>query len=320
MNVITCRVIDVIDNKWFIISDGKTEKRVTREELEQAIASGRLRVDAIKAESVYKYRDKQGNIVGYQIEDINGTVIQVNANKLKDLIRNYQLDVIDLTLTSDGRLIDAGKQRQRKQPQPLTQQSNNYCINLRKEMIEELEYHIAEEMLNKRLFKGVNIEFIGKNGKLGLVIKDPKNFDITKMFKPIQGTPLSMYTYGNGGVYHVRVLAIDTSTDKPIEGDIKMPRGCRYLFKDFNIADKLHNLYMRKYNLNITEKVPNIANIPISVTLDGLDWSDTEIVNEMFANSKIDRVIIKRSQVPSRFNISEMFIGSRVSEVKLSDF
>ena len=54
-----------------------------------------------------KFRNKQGIIIGYELVDSKGTKQQVTARSLKNAIVNKQAHVINLKLTSDGRLIDA---------------------------------------------------------------------------------------------------------------------------------------------------------------------------------------------------------------------
>lgn len=53
----------------------------------------------------YKYRDKTGNIIGYQIQDNNGNIRDIRSDELKDLISKGKLEVENLTLTSDNRLL-----------------------------------------------------------------------------------------------------------------------------------------------------------------------------------------------------------------------
>jgi len=60
----------------------------------------------IKCECIEKFRDKQGNIKGYRLRDCNGACLDVKPDQLKMSIFSQQLDVINLKLTADGKLID----------------------------------------------------------------------------------------------------------------------------------------------------------------------------------------------------------------------
>ena len=54
----------------------------------------------------YKIRNKAGKIVGYQLMDDKGQIGSLNAGSLKEAIKIGNIDVDNLKLTSDGRLID----------------------------------------------------------------------------------------------------------------------------------------------------------------------------------------------------------------------
>lgn len=60
----------------------------------------------IQAKCIEKFRDKQGKIYGYKIQDKNGREKNVTSKELKCAIECKQLEVVNLTLTKDGRLID----------------------------------------------------------------------------------------------------------------------------------------------------------------------------------------------------------------------
>ena len=60
----------------------------------------------IRAKCIDKYRNNNGVIFGYLLVDTQGNKIQIEADELKRQIRNYTLQVVNLTLTSDNRLID----------------------------------------------------------------------------------------------------------------------------------------------------------------------------------------------------------------------
>ena len=65
----------------------------------------------IQARYIEKFRDRSGKIIGYRIQAPDGSVTDILADVVKDMIRKKELDVINLTLTSDGRLIDASSKQ-----------------------------------------------------------------------------------------------------------------------------------------------------------------------------------------------------------------
>ena len=60
----------------------------------------------IQAKCIQKFRNKNNQIYGYRLMDLNGQTQDVQPNNLKQAIANKQIHVVNLTLTSDGRLID----------------------------------------------------------------------------------------------------------------------------------------------------------------------------------------------------------------------
>lgn len=60
----------------------------------------------ITCKCIEKFRDKSNNIKGYRLQDNDGNCITVSSEQLKLAIFSKQLDVINLKLTKDGKLID----------------------------------------------------------------------------------------------------------------------------------------------------------------------------------------------------------------------
>lgn len=66
----------------------------------------------MKAKCILKIRDKTNNIIGYKLRDQNGNIAAVEPDKLKDAIREHKIEVVNLKLTADNRLINvATKQK-----------------------------------------------------------------------------------------------------------------------------------------------------------------------------------------------------------------
>lgn len=60
----------------------------------------------IQAKCIQKFRDSTGKIYGYRLQDLNGKTQDVQPDNLKAAIRNKQIHIVNLTLTSDNRLVD----------------------------------------------------------------------------------------------------------------------------------------------------------------------------------------------------------------------
>lgn len=60
----------------------------------------------IQAKCIEKFRDKNNRIIGYKLEDNQGNIQDISSKDLKTAIINKQLNVTNLVLTSDNRIID----------------------------------------------------------------------------------------------------------------------------------------------------------------------------------------------------------------------
>lgn len=65
----------------------------------------------IACKCIAKLRDNKGKIYGYTLQDINGQKQNVQPDNLKAAIRNNNVHVINLKLTSDNRLIDCAEKQ-----------------------------------------------------------------------------------------------------------------------------------------------------------------------------------------------------------------
>ncbi len=99
------RVTDVNNNQLHI-TDGNKTMVVAREQLDNQVKAGNVKVNCIKVQCLDKQRDKNNNIVTYTLKDSTGKQMQVAAKSLKDAIYNYRVECNNLTLTSDNRLVD----------------------------------------------------------------------------------------------------------------------------------------------------------------------------------------------------------------------
>ncbi len=60
----------------------------------------------VQVTSIKTYRDKNNKIIGYRLRDLKGQEMDITSDKLKFAIANAQLSVLNLTLTSDNRLVE----------------------------------------------------------------------------------------------------------------------------------------------------------------------------------------------------------------------
>lgn len=64
----------------------------------------------ITVKCIQKFRNKNNQITGYKLQDCTGAVKDVTPEQLKNAIRSNSVSVVNLKLTSDGKLIDSAKE------------------------------------------------------------------------------------------------------------------------------------------------------------------------------------------------------------------
>lgn len=65
----------------------------------------------IQAKCIDKFRDANNKIIGYRLIDLNGQTQDVKSENLKRAIENKQINIVNLTLTSDYRLVDTNEKQ-----------------------------------------------------------------------------------------------------------------------------------------------------------------------------------------------------------------
>lgn len=106
--MLTVQVINA--NKTHVqITDGTKQMTVTRHQLEDAIKNKQVTIKNIRVKCLDKQRDIHNNITAYLLSDETGKQMAVTPQQLKTAMFNYQVECINLTLTSDGRLVDTSE-------------------------------------------------------------------------------------------------------------------------------------------------------------------------------------------------------------------
>lgn len=102
----------------------------------------------IQATCILKFRNKNKRIYGYRLQDLNQQTQDVTPEDLKRAIASGQINVVNLALTKDGRLIDKTPEKQLEDkgimPNKLVHPKPS-----KKELLKEELEEILREMANK---------------------------------------------------------------------------------------------------------------------------------------------------------------------------
>ena len=197
-------------------------------------------MNTITCKQLEKYKDKSGKILGYRLADTNGNQIQMQAEELKTKIKAEVLNVVNLTLTKDGRLVDgAQKKEDRKKSKDDREMECRTMKDIRKqyiqeqmekqEILKEIDTIAENEPDIEVVYDGVLAEVRGRNNSiLGYVALDKNhqqyeqgdqiNFYLPKELRRIIAeNPGSIQNAAIGPNGHVMVHYADKTKAKEIQ-------------------------------------------------------------------------------------------------------
>lgn len=283
-------VLDIGAGGKLKVSNGSETAIVNKLDFDERLKTGRIKLNCLVVQCVEKQRDKHNNIKAYLLQDKNGNKKVFNPAELKQAIANYQIQVLNLTLTSDNRLIDTAPPKQTTEKKQVqvdnVQKTSN--LNVAKKPVKLVDYILTKEVFNA-IIKHANNKYYeiltiyGKSKSDKLV-----NFanSHSSAVEDIEGTELSVVTKEGTALVFC----------KNPEYNLKMPVSCKELLK---------SQWIYPYELN----------------LNGIDWSDTETVESMFSyTSNLEVISIANSEAPKLKNMYAMFKGSDILNVNFSTF
>lgn len=238
----------------------------------------------LKVRCLEKIYDKSKRIIGYKIISDSGEVVDVKADKLKEAIQNHKLEVLNLQLTSDNRLID------RKCDKKFARNTI-----LGKDFFAQLKEHPAmKETYNKsiqfRSVKDIN-KSVYKLRALGASFEKLNNSVI-----------LALYDKNIILVSQTKfVLVNEEDTFQSINiGKLSLANVDTSEIKD-----------MRKLFSSISCRVLDLSNC---------DFSNVHIYDNLFWFSHIDKVILDNTKFGYVLSAKSMFSYAHMKDIDLSKF
>lgn len=124
----------------------------------------------VQAKCIKKIRDRTGRITGYVLVDVNNKTLSMSSTELKELIKEHKINVINLRLTNDNRLIDrSGKEM-------VT--SNDAAINQTSQVARELQTsQVARALAELYIIYGIGVKQLARHTALGLCTDADIDFD-----------------------------------------------------------------------------------------------------------------------------------------------
>lgn len=121
----------------------------------------------IKCKCLKKYYDKNGIIIGYLIMDSNGRTVEVKKDVLKSWIQTGKVEVVNLTLSQDGRLVDAARPKEKVESKKYIQGIEDNYINEAER--KKNEYRQKKEKLERILINILCAILLDEDGTVSII-------------------------------------------------------------------------------------------------------------------------------------------------------
>lgn len=125
------------------------------------------------AKCIEKIRDKNGKIVKYRLQDKTGSQTELEAKLVKKFILESQMDVVNLQVTSDGRLVDKSEDNSKYES---PEEKEQYLNTIASKSIEFI-VPVLKEFPDARKEK---IELTSNDGKLAYLSFEEKSLKIIR--------------------------------------------------------------------------------------------------------------------------------------------
>ena len=248
----------------------------------------------VTVECIQKFRDKQNRIYGYRLQDNQGNTRDTTPQQLKNAIWNNQINVINITLTSNNHLISTT---------PISQQmSKNKSVLqqfsiLTRKIVDKINKPKALKFKLKQDLEAIN----SKATLLGY-----ETTQISKDFLLLEN--------------NTELILI---SNKSIQLDDSMDRK-GYNNEYIGLFQETDFTFIDFHNTN-TSKVNNMANIfrdckAQTIDLSSFNTSKVTDMEGMFGNCWLKKLNLSRFDTSNVTDMKSMFDGCEVKILDLSNF
>ena len=237
----------------------------------------------IMAECIDKVRDNNNQIILYVLKDTKGKKMSIKPDFLKQMIFKNKIDVINLTLTSDFRLVD-------KNQKPKKANTANTEIKQETVKITENTEDNKTNTSKNNTSKNNNIENKkSSDEKIAVIINRAK----------VLGLSVTECCIKNDGI--ITVIARDKDYTILIPSNVESLRAKK--------SD--HHIY-----LSFSDMVGNISGGTVKV----IGGSELKIVDYMFYGCKLKTLDLSGMDVSKATSMRKMFGESDIEHLNLGDF
>ena len=254
----------------------------------------------LQATCIQKFRDKHNQIYGYRLQDSTGAVKDVKPESLKNAIRNKQISITNLTLTSDNRLIEAS-QPNKKQHKSHNQPSVNQKSDANK-VLEKMKL-LGIKPIEIKTYCG-NYCYLVSKSKIDHIIIIPDNvtqinncgredfMEFTSAIKRLRG--------------HIKVIGGNRNTSTA--GMFERCKAQSLDLSSFNTSN-VTDMYSMFWRCETPE-----------LDLSSFDTSNVTNMCAMFEECEAKSINLSSFNTSNVTNMRKMFSGCRAQSLDLSTF
>ncbi len=251
---------------------------------------------------INKIRDGKGKIIGYTLQSSTGETKKVEKNSLKEAVRNGKIGIVNMTLTSDNRLVDKRPDTPSKTMTAPSKQNTN-----------------TESLLSRVKATGYTINTFDTDcGHKCYIASSPDN---TKHIFIIPDDVKCIYRKDAGDFYFQGNNLHSYMSN--IKGTLKVVGGkglisARNLFKECNAQ----SIDLSSFD---TSKVTDMSSMFLDCKVQSLDLSSFDTRNvknmcEMFRECKAQSIDLSSFDTSNVTDMSEMFRDCKVQYIDLRSF
>ena len=302
----------------------------------------------MKVKHIDKTRNKNNQIIGYKLQDQQGNTIIVKPEVLKSAIRAKKIEVINLTLTSDNRLINTTSKTQPASKSKQVPKISEEQIKLMFEKAKVLGYQITEiptyckhkcvlisknennhilyipdDVIQLNSASGSNLAFIQHIKKLQghiKVIGGHNLKDVASMFYECQAQSLDLSSFDTCNVedmshmfsfcqaQSINISNFDTSK---VTNMFRMFDGCQAKYLDLSSFN----------TSNVTSMSFMFHKCQVqSIDLSSFDTSNVKDMCYMFHKCQAQSLDLSSFNTSNVTDMSHMFFGCKAQSLDLSSF
>lgn len=284
----------------------------------------------IQAKYIQKFRDSHNRIYGYRLQDQQGNTKEVYSDQLKTAIANKQINIINLTLTADNRLIDT---------QPTVQNiklEQKIQTNIIKGALigwskPEVLYRLACQVGFKDIIELSTTDIYGNKAELNTHFKNYKDalqhpeatIFVTNMkllFNGCEEQNLDLSNFNTSNVTDMSDMfhVCDTQTLDISNFDTSNVTNMSGMFDEC----RAQILDLSSFNTSNVTDMSSMFYLCIAQTLDlsNFDTSNVTDMNSMFFDCKAQTIDLSNFDTSNVTNMICMFNGCKAQTIDLSNF